>query len=297
MMRGEKEIFGGMYDGGESIPNMGGGEGEPKAGGEGEPKAGGEGFAVPTEYQEKGWAKDLKSHEDVFKKLDGAETLIGQRPAEGIQIPKDGATPEEMATFYNSLGRPTESKDYSFNREGQSDAMKEFNSEEMDVATKAIFHKYGLRPDQASGIQTDYEALLGEAYKEQVETQQKLNSEFDAATTKAFGNDKESVIENAKILLQHHTPKGFEDKIKSLDNETLTVMAGVLNDIKSKYISEDVFSNLGKGGGGHGNSKEDLRTEARKLMVSKEFTDAFNPDHDKVKAEVAKIYEDISKLD
>ncbi len=299
MLRGE-EKFGGMYDGGATIPNVGAGEAVAEAGaGEAEAGAGeaaGEvnEFSIPEVYKEKGWAKDLDSYEAVYKKLDGAESLLGKRPAEGIQRPGENATPEEMASFYGSLGRPEEASQYEFNREGQPEGMAEFNSPEMDNAAKSIFHKYGLTPEQATGIQTDYEALLGETYSQQVAANQQLDNDFEAMTTKAFGNEKETILENAKALLTKHTPEAFADYVEKLPNEALTVMAGVLNEIKSKYISEDAFSVIK--GGNTGTSVDELRKQGQGLMLSKEYTDPFNPQHEQRKAEVADIYAQIAKL-
>ncbi len=298
-MRGEKK-FGGMYDGGVSIPQAGGVEEPVVGGGVEEPVAGaGEeeagAFAIPEEYAEKGYSKDIKSEADLWKKLDGSQSLLGKRPADGIQLPGENATPEELASFYGSLGRPDDAGKYEFNREGQPEGMAAFNSEEMDSAAKAIFHKWGLRPDQATGIQTDYEALLGETYSDQVGTQKKLDSDFEDLTTKTFGNDKEVILENAKALLTKHAPEGFEEYIRDLPNEALTVMAGVLNDIKSKYISEDAFEAI-KGNSGGGNSVDELRKQGQELMLSKEYTDPFNPRHDQRKAEVAEVYARIAQM-
>ncbi len=292
-MRGE-EKFGGMYDGGEDtqvIPNVG--EAEPVT-----PVGDGEGdFSVPQEYQEKGWAKDLTSYGDVYKKLDGAETLIGQKQEEGgVQLPKEDATPEDLASFYGSMGRPKEAGEYTFNREGQSEAMTELNTDEMDNAVKDIFHRHGLRPEQATGVQIEYEALLSGMLEEQVNAKKALDDGFEDMTTKAFGNEKETVIANAKTLIEQNTPEGFGDYVKGLPNEALTVMAGVINQIKSKYISEDTFNNLKNGGGGGGNSKEELRKQGQELMLTKEFTDEFSPYHQKRKDEVTAIYEQIAKL-
>ena len=108
-------------------------------------------------------------------------------------------------------------------------------------------------------------------------------------------NNKAKEASNLDIIFGKLGKKN-PDYVKNLDNNSLTIMAGVLNDIKSKYISEDAFKNLGSGSGSQENSKEGLRKQGQELMLSKEYTDAFSPRHEEVKAEVAKIYEQISKL-
>ncbi len=292
-MRGE-EKFGGMYDGGddvETIPNSGVAEPVTPVG------EADDAFVVPQEYQEKGWAKDLTSYGDVYKKLDGAETLIGQRKEEGgVQLPKEGATPEDLASFYGSMGRPAEAGDYKFDREGQTEAMTELNTDEMDNAVKGIFHKHGLRPEQAAGIQVEYEALLSGMLEEQIGAKKELDAGFEDMTTKAFGNEKETVLANAKTLIEQNMPDGFADYVKGLPNEALTVMAGVINQIKSKYISEDAFKSINSDGGNNGTTKDELRQKGQALMLTPEFTDEFSKGHEARRAEVSAVYEEIAKL-
>ncbi len=280
------EKFGGIYDGGDAVPNSGN-----PAEGDGTPT-----FEVPETYVSEGWAKDLKSNEEVWAKLAGAEKLVGQRVEGKVDLPKENASSEDMAFFYKAIGRPEEASGYKFNREGQSDSQKQFNTDEMDNAVRTIFHKYGLRPDQALGIQTDYEALIGKALGEKLEKENANDTDFDAITTKIFGNDKEAIIESSKVLLGKYTPEGLENRVKDFDNETLTVLAGVLNGIKKDYISEDAFKTLGDKTGG-GQSEQELRERAKKLMVTEEFTNQFHPKHQERKIEVEEIYKRVSEIE
>jgi hypothetical protein len=271
------EKFGGMYDGGDEAPE----------------------FSVPEEYQNEGWTKDLKSNADVWTKLAGSEKLIGQKVEGKIDLLKEDSSPEEANTYYKAIGRPDEAKGYLFDRDGQSEQLQSLNSDEVDNAVKDIFHKFGLTNKQATGIQKDYEALFGAQIAEQLESAKKYDSDFDEATIKAFGNDKEAIIESSRILLEKFAPEGFDEHIKNLDNESLTVLAGVLNNLRKSYISEDAFSNLtgGSGGGTGGESEEALRAEARKLMSSEEWTDPFNPRNKEVRKTVEELYKKIGEME
>lgn len=284
------EKFGGMYDGGEE-----------KIGDGGEEKIGDGGiseFSVPTEYQNEGWAKDLKSYPAVWTKLAGSEKLIGQRDEGKVNLLKENSSSEEIETFYKAIGRPDKADEYKFNREGQSEVFKKYSSDKVDSVVKSIFHKWGLRPDQALGIQKDYEAMMEGQLSEQIEAEQKADTNFEEVTTKAFGNDKDAIIESSKLLLENFTPEGFEDHVKKLDNDTLTILAGVLNGIKKTFISEDEFSNLNKGGGGtEGQTEADLRKKAITLMASKEWTDPFNPKNKEAREEVNAIYKKIGDME
>ncbi len=271
------EKFGGFYDGGESN--------DPPA------------FIIPEVYSNEGWAKDIKSDADVWSKLAGSEKLIGQRVEGKIDLLKENSTSEEINTYYKALGRPDEAKGYEFNREGQSEEFKKLNSDEIDNAFKEIFHKHGLSGKQATGVQKDCETMMETRLVEQLEKEKKIDSEFDGMAIKTFGHDKEAIIESSKILLEKFAPEGFGDKIQKLDNETLVVVAGVLNNLKKTYISEDAMKELtGSEKRTEGETEEALRTEARKLMASPEWTDSMNPRNKEVKDEVEAIYKKIGSM-
>ena len=69
------------------------------------------GFSIPDKYKDAGWAKDIKSSEDLWKMNANAQSLIGKRPA---GIPSNDASEEEWEKFYNTLGRPEEPSAYKF---------------------------------------------------------------------------------------------------------------------------------------------------------------------------------------
>ncbi len=254
-------------------------------------------FTVPEAYQNVGWVKDVKSYDDLWKKTDGAEKLVGQRLEGKVDLPKENATPEDMATFYKSVGRPETAEEYKFDREGQAEALKEFNSDKMDSIVKTIFHNHGLRPDQALGIQKDYEKVLGEQLIEKLDVQKKLNDGFEELTSKIFGNDKEAILESSKLILGHYAPEGFADHISKLPNETLVVIASVLNGIKKDYISEDDFKTLGNKKPTSDQSESSLREQAKKLMESDEWTNEFHRDHAARVEEVNAIYNTIGQME
>jgi len=295
------EKFGGMYDGGE--PNGGAGEGEPIIGDQGasasvsqntgDPVKAAE-FSIPTEYAEKGYAKDIKSNEDLWKKLDGSQSLLG-KPKEG-GVPVEGSTQETWDAFYKTLGKPDAAADYSFNREGlNQDFVKDFANDELDNATKDIFHKANLTQEQANVLQPEFEKLMEGIHLQGIEKFNADNVSFDELAQKTFGEKEEEVMQSAKQLIAENSPEGFEEHIKELPNESLILMAGVLNSIKGKYISEDSINQLNNVGSG-ASDEIGLRTEARKILQSEPYRDSFHPDHDKALKEVAAIYEKIGKM-
>ncbi len=102
------------------------------------------------------------------------------------------------------------------------------------------------------------------------------------------------------MLLEKFTPEGFGEHINDLDNKSLTVLTGVLNNIKNTYISEDTFNNLkggGSGGGSGGTTEATLRAEARKLMESDAWTNAMDVQHAERVSEVNAIYKKIGEME
>ncbi len=246
-------------------------------------------FAVPQEYAEKGYAKDLKSIDDVWKKLDGSQALIGQRT-----VPDEKSTPEQWVEHYKSLGMPEEAGKYNFNRDSFSDEFKNSQSDEYDSAVKAIFLKAGLNQKQVDIIQPDVEKLAEQIQIQKAEADAQADKAFDELTEKTFGTNKDQIIADTSQLLKELTPEGFAEKVAGLDNETLVILSGVLNNVKQKYINED-----GSGGDGNpvgGQTIEDLRILANTKMQSDEYRNSFNTKSDEARKEVREIFEKIAAL-
>ncbi len=259
----------------------------------GEPKAGEE-FSVPTEYAEKPYTKDIKSNEDLWKKLDGSQSLLG-KPKEG-GVPQEGATDEQWAAYYKAGGRPENAADYNFNREGlDQEFVKNFANDDLDNATKEIFLKAGISQKQADILQPEFEKMMETLNTEQLGQMNQQNVDFDKLAADTFGEKEDQVMADTKALIAENTPEGFKDYIENLPNESLIVMAGVLNNIKSKYINEDSLDPSHKSVSGVA-GEQGLREEARKLMQGDDYRNAFSPNHDKVKKEVADLYEKIGNL-
>ncbi len=250
-------------------------------------------FAVPEEYADKGWTKDITSIEELWKKSDGAQSLIGQKAA-----PTADSSVEEWEAHYKSLGRPEEAGKYTFNREGFSEDFRNNQNDEYDTAVKGIFLKAGLNQKQVDVIQPEVEALAI-AMQEQkavkdTEAAVEQDKLFDEAAAKVFGTNRDQILADSKVLLGELAPKGFAEKIAGLDNDTLVILSGVLNNVKSKYINED--SSGGGDGNAGGETLDDLQQQARTAMQSDEYRDPFNPKSADKRKEVAALYERIATI-
>ena len=237
-------------------------------------------FSVPDTYKDREWVKGIDSTEKLWAKLDGTQSLIGKRPA---GIPEASAPKEQWDAFYKTLGRPEQPDAYQFKPlEGQK------TDENFDKTIKSVFHEAGLTAKQADIIYSKVSAQLMESSKAQRESAAAADAEFEKITNETFGPNKEKVLELSRKLLMQYGPAGMMPQLEKLSNEHLVIVAGALNNIAQKFISADQLPD--GGGSTGGNSIENNRAEARKLMASDAFKDPMHKDHDTTVAKVNELY-------
>jgi hypothetical protein len=237
------------------------------------------GFSIPDEFKDKPYLKGVDSHDKLFKMLDGAQELIGKRPA---GIPAPDAPQAEWDKFYDAVGRPKTAAEYQFEID---------QSVKADVKVlgkiKEIMHKYGLTPTQAKGLQKDFDAFGAEIAKARGESLQIQNTNFDKLGAELFGVDRDKVMANGKTLLEQFTPPQLKGEVAKLSNEQLMVLAGVLKGISEKYIKADGAPHAQPAGGSNPDS---LRAEARTLMATPAYSNPMDPNHAATCARINEIY-------
>lgn len=239
-------------------------------------------FKVPDAYKDKDYAKGLKSYDDVFKMLDGAQSKIG---AKTIGIPTEKSSAEEIAAFNKAFGVPENIDDYDFTPSEATKALfgeDAHGDEDFTKEIKQAFHQNGLSVKQAKGVKEAYEASIGKVMERFKIANEENNRKFDELVKKTFGDKENDILETSKKLITEHAPEGFGDYINQLPNEALTVMAGVLNNIKEKYIDEDSLP----GGDGipSGSSPDTIRAEMNKILSSDAWKNMLHPQHSSEKA-------------
>lgn len=212
---------------------------------------------LPESYRENPAFNKYKSQDEFFKGVENLQKLVGQKQiVNGIQVPGENATPDEMNAFYSSLGRPESAEKYEFSKDIQL-------HEGLDLATEAkgiseIAFNLGLNKTQADGLMKAYAQMRNDLFQE---SETKVKETFDKALVTAFGTDfKESLAlakRGAKAL-------GIADK---LDQEGISSNPLVLKLCAElgKFTGEDSFEN------GKGDSNESLLEEAKRLMASPEY--------------------------
>ena len=266
-----------------TVPLTAPGAGAPPAPGAGAPPPV---FNIPEAYKEKPYLKGIDSPDKLFSLLDGAQELIGKRPA---GIPAPDAPPEEWQKFYDAVGRPKTPAEYQF------DIPKEVKVDDKIVnQIKQMMHEEGLTPTQAKNLQKKFDALTLNIVKEKKLALQQQDTDFDKLATTTFGADRDKVMAVGKHLIDTFAPPAIKAEVAKLSNEALIVLSGVLKGINDKYIKADGAPTGGGPGGGQGSSgaptPDTLRAEARALMVSEAYTNSMHFDHEIVKSQVDELY-------
>lgn len=244
---------------------------------------------IPDEYKEAAYLKDVTSMDDVFKKLDGAQKLIGQRQQ---GVPGEDATPEQWDEFYKSAGRPEDPKDYEFKYEEGQEA-----SLEAQEGLKKICHEAGLSNKQVGILQPAFDKFAQDlAEQQQTASVEAADAEFNKLSTEMFGDKADEVLADVKKILNDNKPANmadFDEHLNQLSNKDLLIMSGVLNNVKQRYMSEDAIVNSGVP---TGTSSQELQEEGRKLLASEAYANSFHPKHAETKARISEIYEMRAKM-
>ncbi len=243
---------------------------------------------IPAELHDRGWAKDWleKPHTpeataELFKKLDGAEALIGKKTL----IPgADVTDPKELEAFYGKL-RPAKAEDYEFKLGDKPD-------EGFVKEMRAAAHAAGLDKRQLAKFVEGLAPGFTARQKAVADAQAAQNAEFEALVEKAHGKDNEAVLARTEAAITEFTPEAYKPFVAGLDNKSLAVLSGVINAVLVKYVPEADLAGMGKGApsGDGAVTPEALREEAKKLMASPAYTDFRLADHKKTVDRVNEIY-------
>lgn len=241
---------------------------------------------VPQDLHDRGYLKDYldkpqspEAFAEIFKKLDGAETLIGKKTL----IPDDKSKPEEVEAFYAKLGL---AKADAYDVKALGEKADEAFSKEIQAAA----HKGRLTQKQLNDFLEGMAPGITQRRAAQAEAQAARDKEFEALVAAAHGPENKPVLDRVQAALKEYTPKTHQPFIDSLDNKALAVLTGVINAIMVKYVPEDELNGTGNGAPAGAEGKAALQEEARKLQASPEWTDFRHPDHEKVQKRVKEIY-------
>lgn len=182
-------------------------------------------FKVPDEYKEKGWIKNIKSEQDVWKMLDNAQSLIGKKTV----VPDlEKASPEEIESYYSQL-RP---KDKAYDFDGiEDDAKKAVFSE--------MLYKNGISKKQGSDLVKQYQE-----YEKSLIEQLTSESGFIEEMKASFGEDyKKKGGETLSAIKQVLTEQD-QIALDQMPNNVHGLVYRLVSSITEKYGAKE----LGLGG-------------------------------------------------
>lgn len=258
----------------------------PKAG-DGTPAATPPAFTVPDAYKTKEYAKSIDSPDKLWAMLDGAQELIGKRPA---GIPAPDAPQAEWDKFYEAAGRPKTAAEYAFDY-GKDDKgqPKVAADAKWDSALKQMMFEEGITAKQAAGLDMKFNTLVRETLKQKGINEAALNADFDKIGSELYGAERDKVIARVSPLLKEFSDPKMHPGLAKLTPEALMILTNVVDNIRSKFIKGE-GAPLQIPAGGQGNTPDALRAEARKLMNDPSYTDAFHPEHGRTTARIQELY-------
>lgn len=249
---------------------------------------------VPQDLLDKPYLKDLldkpwdkESAGLLFKKLDGAESLIGKRPA--IPDPKT-AKPEDLEKFFEQFAEE-KPEGYEIPLEKDSKVSPDFVK-----AVQAAFKAGKVSKVQANGFLKVINEFGVEQQKAQKAAQAKADLEFDTLAKTMLGAENKPTMERVKKLIAEHAPSVAKASIAKLDDNNLLIMAAVIDAIHKKYAPEDDLNGgAGGGNGGSGNTVAEKRERAKGLLLEISKLKPMDPSRDKKQEEVNALYKEIAE--
>ena len=246
---------------------------------------------IPEDYRDREYLKGIDSMEKFVEQFDNAQKLIGKKT---IGVPTPESSIDEWNEFYNKMGRPDAPDAYEFEK---VEIPEQFQRTEEDLKImKQIFHEAGLTAKQAQDVMKRSDEAIAKAFEANKENYEKMaearNKEFVENMEKHFGEEKDQAIAVAETMLKKYVPKGMEEYVKGLDDNSMLVLSAVLNSVHKSGKTEDSISKDVESIPDE--TPESLRETARKLMMSPEWKDAFHPNHEVTKNKVSEIYRKIA---
>lgn len=205
-------------------------------------------FNIPDDYKERGYVQGLKSMDDVWKKLDNSQKLIGDR---GAYIPQEGATPEEVQAFIDKLDPFKEQLQSKYMAAPESYEFGELElpegvtvSEDITNSFKEMAKSHKLTNEQANGLRADW--IKHEMAMAQ-QRDAKLNEGFNQMAEKHFGKDWGDKVVEAGSALRDNLPEEAREMLKDYPNEVLIPMIIAIDSMKGKNAPDSPPSQQGGG--------------------------------------------------
>lgn len=252
--------------------------------------------SIPVEYKDSAWAKEFAKNEKpwdaLVKSHANALDLVGKK---GVEIPGEGATAEQIATFNKAIGVPEAPAGYTYTPpdvsklpEAVRNALAERAKDSSFIdGMRAIAHKAGVPAKQFAELAAGFDAQVVAQVTAQVNGKEAAAKSYSDTESKIFnelyGTNGEHIKSTAKDILAKIIPKSIQDS----KNANLALVAAAM------YINEKVFKNDTIGGANMGApqmTKDQIRAKITELRAKPEFRDPFARDHNGITKQVDDLY-------
>ena len=202
-------------------------------------------FTPPEEYKDKGWAKNIKSTEDLWKNNANAQELIGKKT---IGTPEDWTNEEQRTEFFSKITPE------AYEVEG----LQEHNADQYTAA----FKESGLSNWQAQNLVTKVNEM------QTAELESLMSKEgFDAEMKKSFNGDTEAQA-STKALMDKHATDADAVILNTLTNKQAGAMYRTNNSFrKSHGVSEGQAINNEAVSQSKGGNVKEIRASIYKEMT------------------------------
>lgn len=222
-------------------------------GAQGDKGAGTPAFAVPKEYAEKGWAKKVKSQDDVYKLVDNLDSVAGKKFA----IPDLSKSDDpQVKEYLNNLRGDTKIEDYQF-----GDGIPKTYAEKV---AKLLYDR-GINKSIGNPLIKEYQAIV----KAEMEAQFSAEG-YKEAVGRVFGDNKQRAAEVVNVISELLGPEGKTHLETKIPNVQVEFMYKFVNAVLEKYGVKETGAGAGGGEGG-GNGEGDVnkkRSEIRTKMAN-----------------------------
>jgi len=230
---------------------------------------------------------DIKTLDDAIKSYIHGQKLIGK---DKVVLPGSDASEEELAAFFNKIGRPADPNEYDL---GLPEGLPENLASVLDDAKdefKKSAHKYGLTSKQAAALWKSGVEKNLEAYKSSTDAHNNRLQEGHNALKKEWGTAYDERMKLANKVITKFGDDGFRTWLKDTglgkEPQLIKLAAAI-----GKGLSEDTISPDEKSSGAL--TPKEALSKANKIIGDKNhpYHNKKDPSHKQAIEDVGKLFE------
>lgn len=226
-------------------------------------------------WLEKPWSPEVGA--EVFKKLEGAQSLLGKK----LGIPAADAKDDEVVKFHEAL-RPPKADDYEL-------ALGEKPDEAFVKSFREAAFEAGASKRTVKVLTEKLTPFFKARAEEQAAAMAKMETEYATFAKETMGADWDKKQGRVMQAMKELAPEGAKKFIDKLNNGDMALVVATVDAILSKYAKEDDFKGPPNNGNGGAPDKEALMVELKTLYAHPGWKNFTNPESAKVRKRVEEI--------